>query len=126
MILSLGSDVCEIARIERNIERFGERFLRRCFTPREITYCNGCDNRAGMFASRFAAKEAASKALGTGMRDGVGWQCFEIESAANGKPTLRILGRGAEIASQIGVRNVHLSISHDAGIAFAVVIFEGE
>lgn len=126
MILGLGSDVCQIARVQEYLERFGERFTRRCFTPDEIAYCEKYKNCAEQYASRLAAKEAASKALGTGFHNGVSWKCFEVCSQPSGKPVLRIRGRAAELASQIGVTNAHLSLTHDAGIAFAVVVFEGE
>ena len=126
MIVGLGIDVCEIARVARLLERYGERFTRRCCTPREIERCLKYSNVAEQFAARLAAKEAASKALGTGWRQGVHWKCFEVVSEPSGKPVLRIHGRAAELASQMGVSNVNLSITHDAGVAAAVVIFEGE
>lgn len=124
MVIGLGTDVCEIARVARYLERYGERFTRRCFTEREIAYCARYVNGAEQYAARIAAKEAASKALGTGWRDGVHWKCFEVDSFPSGKPFLRIHGRAAELASQMGLKNTNISLTHDAGIAFAVVIFE--
>ena len=124
MIIGLGTDVVEIARVARYLERYGERFTRRCFTEREIAYCGHYVNGAEQYAARIAAKEAASKALGTGWRDGVHWKCFEVDSLPSGKPFLRIHGRAAELASQMGLKNTNVSLTHDAGIAFAVVIFE--
>ena len=126
MILGLGTDVCQIERVGRYVERYGERFLRRCFTPDEVAYCRAHRNQPEQFAARIAAKEAASKALGTGWRQGVHWKCFEVVSQPSGKPTLRIHGRAAELASQMGVRGTHVSLTHDAGVAVAVVVFEGE
>lgn len=126
MILGLGTDICGIERVARYLERYGERFTRRCFTPDEIAYCERYSNRAEQYAARIAAKEAASKALGTGWRRGVHWKCFEVASQPSGKPFLRIHGRAAEIASEMGVRHTQVSLTHDAGVAFAVVIFEGE
>ena len=126
MILGLGTDVCQIDRIARYLERYGERFTRRCFTPDEIAYCRRHANDAEQFAARIAAKEAASKALGTGWRQGVHWKCFEVSGLPSGKPLLRVHGRAAELASQMGVRGIHVSLTHDAGIAIATVIFEGE
>ena len=126
MIIGLGTDVVEIARIERYLERYGERFTRRCFTLGEIAYCARYTNQAEQFAARIAAKEAASKALGTGWRKGVHWKLFEVESLPSGKPALRIHGRAAELAAQMGLKNAHVSLTHDAGIAFAVVVFEAE
>ena len=126
MILGLGTDICRIDRIERYLERFGERFTRRCFTAGEIEYCARYLNGAEQYAARIAAKEAASKALGTGWRQGVHWKNFEVASLASGKPILRVHGRAAELAAQMGVRHINISLTHDAGVAVAVVIFEGE
>ncbi len=126
MIIGLGIDVCRIERVERFLERYGERFTRRCFTPTEIAHCARYANSAEQFAGRIAAKEAASKALGTGWRRGVHWKCFEVAHEMSGKPTLKIHGRAAELAAEMGVRGVNVSITHDAGVAAAVVIFEGE
>lgn len=124
MIIGLGTDVCEIARVERYLQRYGARFTRRCFTSGEIAYCERYVNNAEQYAARIAAKEAASKALGTGWRDGVHWKCFEVDSLPSGKPFLRIHGRAAELASQMGLKNSNVSLTHDAGIAFAIVTFE--
>lgn len=126
MILGLGIDVCRIERVQNFLERYDERFTRRCFTPQEIAQCVRFANCAERFAGCIAAKEAASKALGTGWRRGVHWKNFEVAHEPSGKPTLRIHGRAAEIASQMGVRNVVVSLTHDAGVAAATVIFEGE
>ena len=126
MIIGLGTDICQIERVARYVERYGERFTKRCFTPREIEHCLRYTNNAEQFAARIAAKEAASKALGTGWRRGVHWKCFEVANEPSGKPILRVHGRAAEIASEMGVRNINVSLTHDAGVAVAVVIFEGE
>ena len=126
MIIGLGIDVCRIERVQRFLERYGPRFTRRCFTPIEIEHCSRYANQAEQFAGRIAAKEAASKALGTGWRRGVHWKCFEVAHEMSGKPILRIHGRAAELASQMGVLHVNVSITHDAGVAAAVVVFEGE
>jgi holo-[acyl-carrier protein] synthase len=108
------------------LERYGERFTRRCFTPHEIEQCARYAHPAERFAGCIAAKEAASKALGTGWRRGVHWKNFEVAHEPSGKPTLRIHGRAAEIASQMGVKNVVVSLTHDAGVAAATVIFESD
>ncbi len=126
MIIGLGIDICRIERVERFLERYGERFTRRTCTPREIENIERFASRAEHFAGCIAVKEAASKALGTGWRNGVHWKCFEVAHEKSGKPTLRVHGRAAEIAAQMGVKNVNVSITHDAGVAAAVVIFEGE
>ena len=126
MIIGLGIDLCEISRVARYLERYGERFTRRCFTPREIAHAKRFAHSAEQFAARIAAKEAASKALGTGWRQGVHWKCFEVDSLPSGKPFLRVHGRAADLAAQMGVKNINLTLTHDAGVAAAVVIFEGE
>jgi holo-[acyl-carrier protein] synthase len=126
MIIGLGIDVCQIARVARYLEQYGERFTRRCFTPREIEHATRFKHNAEQFAARLAAKEAASKALGTGWRQGVHWKNFEVDSLPSGKPILRVHGRAAELAAQMGVVNINVSLTHDAGVAAAVVIFEGE
>jgi holo-[acyl-carrier protein] synthase len=126
MIIGLGIDICQIERVARYLERYGERFTRRCFTEREIAYAEHYKHSAEQYAARIAAKEAASKALGTGWRQGVHWKCFEVDSHPSGKPFLRVHGRAAELAAQMGVANINISLTHDAGVAAAVVIFEGE
>lgn len=126
MIIGLGIDVARIDRVDEFLKRYGERFTRRVLTEREQAHCARYYNSAEQVAGRIAAKEAASKALGTGWRQGVHWKCFEVDHEPSGKPLLRIHGRAAELASQMGVRNVNLSITHDAGVAAAVVIFEGD
>jgi holo-[acyl-carrier protein] synthase len=126
MILGLGIDVSRIERVEQFIERYGDRFARRILTDQEKADCFRVKNPGERVAGCIAAKEAASKALGTGWRQGVHWKCFEVAHEMSGKPTLRIHGRAAELASQMGVKSAHLSITHDAGVAAAVVIFEGE
>jgi holo-[acyl-carrier protein] synthase len=126
MIIGLGIDICRIDRIERFLEQYGERFTRRCFTAREIEHCSRYKSGAEQYAGRIAAKEAASKALGTGWRRGVHWKCFEVDHEPSGKPFLRVHSTAAELAAKMGVRNINLSITHDGGVAAAVVIFEGE
>ncbi|HEX9997773.1 MAG TPA: holo-ACP synthase [Abditibacterium sp.] len=124
MIVGLGIDVSRIERVEEFIARYGERFARRILTDAEKTDCFRVKNPGERVAGCIAAKEAASKALGTGWRQGVHWKCFEVAHEPSGKPALLIHGRAAEIAAQMGVKSAHLSITHDAGIAAAVVIFE--
>lgn len=125
MLLGLGTDICEVARVARYLERYGERFTRRCFLPGEIAHCLRAKQSAERFAACLAAKEAATKALGTGLRQGVHWKSFEVAHELSGKPRLRVHGRAAELASQMGVSNIVVSLTHDAGVAVAVVIFEG-
>ncbi len=124
MILGLGLDVSRLDRVEEFIARYGERFARRILTDAEKADCFRVKNPAERVAGCIAAKEAASKALGTGWRQGVHWKCFEVAHLPSGKPTLLIHGRARELADALGVKSAHLSITHDAGIAAAVVIFE--
>ncbi|PQV62980.1 holo-[acyl-carrier protein] synthase [Abditibacterium utsteinense] len=124
MILGIGIDVSRLERVEQFIERYGDRFSRRILTEAETLDCFRVKNPAERVAGCIAAKEAASKALGTGWRRGVHWKCFEVSHEMSGKPTLLIHGRARELADEMGVKSAHLSITHDAGIAAAVVIFE--
>jgi len=124
VILGTGVDLCEVPRIRNAMERFGERFLKRCFTAREIAYCQSKANVAERFAARFAAKEAAMKALGTGLSRGVSWQHLEVSHAPGGRPLLKLSGRAADIAQGLGVERSHLSLTHTAEQAVAFVILE--
>ena len=124
MIVGMGTDLCEIARVERSIERFGDRFLERIYTPAEIAYCMQKRAFAESFAARFAAKEAGSKALGTGISRGVSWKEFEVRRAPSGKPSLVLSGRAAELANALGVQNIALSLTHTRNMAMAVVLME--
>jgi len=125
MIIGLGVDVTKIDRIEAAMERRGRAFLERIFTPSEIAYCQSHRHSAERFAGRFAAKEAAMKALGTGWSRGVRWIDIEVVRERSGKPTLRLAGAACEIASGLGVKNIALTITHDGNTALALVIFEG-
>jgi len=111
-------------RIEAAIRRYGEHFLHRLFTPAEIEYCDSHRNRFERYAGRFAAKEAAMKALGTGWRRGVRWVDIEVVREPAGKPMLRLAGQAGLFAAQLGVRNIVLSITHSGDTALAEVIFE--
>jgi holo-[acyl-carrier protein] synthase len=114
----------EIARIAQSVDRFGERFLRRVFTPREIEYCRRKKNAAESFAARFAAKEAGAKALGTGISRGVGWLELEVTRAPGERPILDLTGRAADRARSLGVAHISLSLTHSRDLALAVVILE--
>jgi len=105
------------------IERHGERFKNRVFTAAEVAYSERKANRFERYAARFAAKEAAMKALGTGWR-GVAWRDFEVTNLASGRPTLAFHGKAAEVAERRGVRNISLTLTHTAGQAMALVILE--
>ncbi|MBV8053462.1 MAG: holo-[acyl-carrier-protein] synthase [Acidobacteriaceae bacterium] len=124
MIVGTGIDIAEVPRIAKSIERFGDRFLQRVFTAGEIRYCDSKANRVERYAARFAAKEAAMKAIGTGWNFGVTWRDVEVSRLPGGRPTINFHGKAAEFASKLGARNVALSISHTEEIAIAQVILE--
>jgi len=124
MIVGTGVDLAEVPRIAQSIQRYGNRFLERVFTSREIRYCQSKRNFAERFAARFAAKEAAMKAIGTGMSRGVTWTSIEVAREPGGRPTIAFSGKALEIANDLGVRRVSLSLSHTADLAIAHVILE--
>jgi holo-[acyl-carrier protein] synthase len=125
MIVGTGIDIAEVPRIAESIERFGERFLRRVFTEEEIRYCDSKANRVERYAARFAAKEAAMKALGTGWNRGVRWRDIEVFRPPGGRPTIKFHGVAAEFAAKLGTKNIALSISHTPELAIANLILEG-
>jgi holo-[acyl-carrier protein] synthase len=124
MVIGLGTDLIEIERIERSVARFGERFLERVFTPGEIAYCHAKKGSAESFAARFAAKEAGAKALGTGISRGVSWKEFEVKRKPGQRPELHLSGRAAEIAGELGVKRMSLSLTHSREMSMAVVVAE--
>jgi holo-[acyl-carrier protein] synthase len=124
MVVGLGSDLIEIARVAKSIDRFGTRFLRRVFTPEEIAYCQRKRNAAESFAARFAAKEAGAKALGTGISHGISWPEIEVRREPSGKPTLHWTGRALERAMKLGVRTAALTLTHSRDVAMAIVVLE--
>jgi holo-[acyl-carrier protein] synthase len=124
MIVGTGVDLAEVDRIQRSIERYGEKFIKRIYTPGEIAYVERKANKFERYAARFAAKEAGMKAIGTGWRHGVTWQDFEVANLRTGKPTLLFHGAAARYAERLGVKNVALSITHTAALGMAHVILE--
>src|SRR5437588_2643929 len=124
MIVGTGVDLAEVPRIKASIERYGRRFIERIYTPAEIAYVERKANRYERYAARFAAKEAAMKAIGTGWRRGVRWQDFEVANLPTGRPTLQFHGVAAQIADSLGVRNIALSLTHTAEHGLAIVILE--
>lgn len=125
MVLGVGTDLIEIKRVQASIDRFGERFLERLFTPGEIAYClRKRVHSAESFAARFAAKEAGAKALGTGISRGISWKEIEVRREAGERPTLHLSGRASERAAAMGVRRMQLSLTHSQALAMAVVIVE--
>ena len=122
MIAGIGVDIIEVARIAQALDRHADRFLHRMFTPQEIEYClRGESHRTRRLAARFAAKEAALKALGLGLRS-VRWTDVEVVRGELGQPSLRLHGRLAEVARELGVSQFHLSLSHCKDYAMAQVV----
>lgn len=125
MIVGMGIDIAEVGRIQAVIESQKERFLRRVYTPEEAAYCEQFKNKYERYAGRFAVKEAAMKALGTGWSRGVRWVDLEVVRQRGGRPTLSLKGEARKIADALGVKNIAVSITHTAAQAIAQVIFEG-
>jgi len=126
MIVGTGVDIAEVARIKAAVERFGERFLSRVFTPEVVRYALSKANAVERLAARFAAKEAAMKAIGTGLRHGVTWHDVEVVRLPGGRPILKFSGKAAEFAERLGCKRAHLSLSHTKEQAIAHVILEGD
>jgi len=126
VIVGIGIDVAEVKRIRAVIESQGERFLRRVFTQDEVAYCEQFKNKYERYAGRFAAKEAAMKALGTGWSRGVRWVDVEVVRQRGGRPTVSLKGEAKKIADGLGVKNIVLSITHTVEQAIAQVIFESQ
>ncbi|CAD5254253.1 holo-(acyl-carrier-protein) synthase 1 [Bosea sp. 62] len=128
MILGIGSDLCDIRRIENSLARFGERFTQRIFTPGEQAKSDRRATRAASYARRFAAKEACSKALGTGIRSGVFWRDMEVVNLPSGRPTMRLTGGAAARLAQMVPPGheavVHVSLTDDPPLAQAFVVIE--
>ncbi len=124
MIIGMGIDLAEVPRIRSVIEAQRERFLRRVYTLDEVAYCEQFKNKYERYAGRFAVKEAAMKALGTGWSSGVRWVDIEVVRQAGGKPTLALKGEARKIADRMGVKNIAVSITHTEEQALAQVIFE--
>lgn len=128
MIIGIGSDLIDIRRIERTLERFGERFTRRCFTDVERAKSDRRKERAASYAKRFAAKEACSKALGTGLAQGVFWRDMGVVNLPGGKPTMRLTGGAAKRLKAImpdGLEAaIHVTITDEFPLAQAFVVIE--
>lgn len=125
MIKGLGLDLARVSRVDEAWQRFGQRFLARCFTPAEAAACLKRPRPAQAFAMRFAAKEAFAKAAGLGMR-GLAWTEIEVTGDALGKPLLVLHGRARDWAAAQGIAACHLSLSDDGDYAAAVVVLEGD
>ena len=128
MIIGIGSDLIDIRRVEKSLERFGERFTNRCFTEIERQKSDRRKNRAASYAKRFAAKEACSKALGTGLAQGVFWKDMGVVNLPGGKPTMKLTGgAAARLESMLPAGHearIHITITDDFPLAQAFVIIE--
>ncbi|MFQ5912522.1 MAG: holo-ACP synthase [Nitrospinota bacterium] len=124
-IVGIGSDLLEVQRMAEVGKKYGDRIYRRLFTRAEIAYCESKGSPQEHYAARFAAKEAALKALGAGWARGVRWMDVEVVRTEKGPPTLLFSGAAKELAEALGVRRAHLSISHTRGLAMASVVLEG-
>ena len=124
MITGIGIDVVQNDRIRDSIQRFGDRFLNRIYTEGEMEYCKKCAQPEIHFAARFAAKEAAFKALGTGWAAGVKWKDVEVVRLPSGKPELHLHGEALAHATSAGAQRFHVSLTHDQLVSCAVVVLE--
>ena len=123
-VLGIGIDIVENARIEHSLERFGERFLHRVFTAGEIAYCQSMKYPARHFAARFAAKEAVSKAFGTGIGKAMGWRDIDVHRYPGGQPFVVLEGGAKQLADERGVSAVWISLSHTDHHAAASIVIE--
>jgi len=124
MITGIGIDVIQNERIRESIQKFGDRFLNRIYTEGEIGYCKKTANPEIHYAARWAAKEAAFKALGTGWAGGVKWKDVEVERLPSGKPELHLHGAALGKATELGAKRFYVSLTHDQLVSCAVVILE--
>lgn len=124
-ILGTGTDIVEVLRIARMIERHGELFIGRVYTPDEIEYCASRKAATQHYAGRWAAKEAVLKALGTGWVRGIGWRDVEVRNTPAGLPTVRLYGGARDMQEHLGIERLHLSISHCRAYATAYAVAEG-
>jgi holo-[acyl-carrier protein] synthase len=125
MILGIGTDLCEVGRIEKALERFGERFAARVLVPKELEVFRRRRKRAAYLAKRFAAKEAFSKALGTGIHFPVNWHNVWVVNDRSGRPVLEFSRPLATLLKRRGIDKVHVSLTDEVGMACAFVVVEG-
>jgi holo-[acyl-carrier protein] synthase len=124
MIVGIGLDIIETARLGQALSRHGRRFESRIYTPAEIGACSPRADRVQAFAARFAAKEACLKALGTGWAQGLTFRQIEVRSGSGGRPEIHLTEDAAARARSLGVRAIHVSLTHQPGMAAAVVVLE--
>jgi holo-[acyl-carrier protein] synthase len=123
-LIGIGTDITECLRIARMIERHGELFINRVYTPAEIKYCQSRKMATQHFTGRWAAKEAIMKALGTGWRRGISWRDIEVRNEPGGRPVVAVRGGAKDVVEQLGIREIQVSISHcrSHATAFAVAV----
>jgi holo-[acyl-carrier protein] synthase len=124
VIVGIGTDLVEIDRLARIMARWGDRFIRRVFSPGEIAYCGSKRNPAMHFAARFAAKESFLKSIGMGMGQGIRLTDIEVARGSSGAPNLHLHGKALDFLHEHGGATVHLTLTHTAGAAAAIVIVE--
>ncbi|KAB2674480.1 MAG: holo-ACP synthase [Verrucomicrobia bacterium] len=124
MVLGIGIDIVEVDRIRGAWERHGNRFMERILVAGELAYCAAQSDPAPSLAARFAAKEAVSKAFGTGIGEKLGWHDIEVVRLASGQPQVRLVGKGEALLAERGAQRIHLSLSHAAAYAAAVAVLE--
>ena len=125
-IIGIGTDIIECLRIAQMIERHGELFINRVFTPHEIQYCHSRKLATQHYAGRWAAKEAVLKAIGTGWRKGISWRDIEIRNDKNGAPTVTLRGGARDVMAAAHIARLHVTISHCRSFAVAYVVAEGD
>ncbi len=125
MTVGIGIDLVDVERIARALGQHRERFEARVFTPVEIADCAGRADRTLALAARFAAKEACLKALGTGWSQGLGFRDVEVVRGSTGRPEIRLHGRAAARAQELGAERIHVSLTHERHVAAAVVVLDG-
>ena len=123
-IVGIGIDIVDCARIESSIERFGDRFLKRVFTAGEIAYSNSMKFPARHFAARFAAKEALSKAFGTGIGKSMGWRDLDVQKKESGEPFVVLSGGAEKMANEREVERIWISLSHTENSGIATIVLE--
>ena len=126
MIMGIGTDLCSVERIARSLERFGDRFVNRILTPEERARFARTRDKAGHLAKRFAAKEAFSKAIGTGVHAPFTWQSITVTRNARGKPGIEPDAAMAAHLQTMGVTGCHISLTDDGDMAMAFVVLEGK
>uniref|UniRef100_A0A832I777 Holo-[acyl-carrier-protein] synthase n=1 Tax=Eiseniibacteriota bacterium TaxID=2212470 RepID=A0A832I777_UNCEI len=124
-VRGIGIDVVKVERLVEALERFGERFEKRIFTDAELAYCRRHKDPLPHLAARFAAKEAAFKAIGTGLSNGIGWKMAEVIQPGGHAPRLAYHGLALERFEALGATGSHVSLTHDGGLAIACVVIEG-